>query len=624
MEKKQPDIKIFVSHRIDKECETIDNPMYVNVRCGAVYDTRENVTMLGDNTGDNISEKRNSFCELTVMYWAWKNVEADYYGLCHYRRYLSFSKHTEKIIARNYLDSNVTKEFELDNEKQILNKLSNCDILACYPEDIRKDPGVIQKSVYEMCKNRIGDYDLKGVDETIRLINERWPQYSAAAAEYFRSPYAQFYNCFIMKKKFFHDMCEFVFDILFELEHRLDTTYYNQSNQRMLGFMGEHLLGIYYYYQKNQPINIKYTDLVYIHKPEKTPALNPAFANRNVPIVCMCSNYYVPYFAVLLKSLLLSMNSENNYDVIVLHKEMELSKQRDLLNMINHYDNVSLRFVSPHREFEGTDLYIAASCYAEEAYYRVMVPWILDNYEKAITLDCDLIFQNDPAQLLDISFSDDECIAGVKDVAYQGWYKTQLKQQAYVQEKLKLENPLNYINTGVLVMDLTKIRAKLTKNDMLNQVTSNKYQIQEQDALNVIFEKNFKYLEIAWNYYVKVNPVIDNWIEYAPISYKKAYEEAGKEPFIIHYASNPKPWDNPEIPYASHFWRIARETPYYEQLIYRSMIGLSQMKLYSNHNYFRIFCDKLLPRGSKRRKCISECMSQGKFLFNFVSRIYNK
>lgn len=80
-ENKKPDIKIFVSHRIDLDAETIDNPLYVNVRCGAVFDKRENVDMLGDDTGDNISEKRDMYNELTVQYWAWKNVEADYYGL---------------------------------------------------------------------------------------------------------------------------------------------------------------------------------------------------------------------------------------------------------------------------------------------------------------------------------------------------------------------------------------------------------------------------------------------------------------------------------------------------------------------------------------------------------------
>ncbi len=86
----KPVIKIFVSHRIDQVSETIDNPLYVNVRCGAVYDNRNPEAyghIPGDNTGDNISEKKYKYSELTVQYWAWKNQEADYYGLCHYRRY---------------------------------------------------------------------------------------------------------------------------------------------------------------------------------------------------------------------------------------------------------------------------------------------------------------------------------------------------------------------------------------------------------------------------------------------------------------------------------------------------------------------------------------------------------
>ncbi len=98
----KPDIKIFVSHRIDLDSETIDNPLYIPVRCGAVYDERENVDMLGDDTGDNISEKRNSFCELTVLYWAWKNVKADYYGLCQDCRYLVFTDKLHKVDSNNW------------------------------------------------------------------------------------------------------------------------------------------------------------------------------------------------------------------------------------------------------------------------------------------------------------------------------------------------------------------------------------------------------------------------------------------------------------------------------------------------------------------------------------------
>ena len=47
--------------------------------------------MLHDDEGENISDKNPMYCELTAQYWAWKNLDADYYGFCHYRRYFNFS-----------------------------------------------------------------------------------------------------------------------------------------------------------------------------------------------------------------------------------------------------------------------------------------------------------------------------------------------------------------------------------------------------------------------------------------------------------------------------------------------------------------------------------------------------
>ena len=67
-----PDISIFVSRRIDVNIMAVDNPLYRPMRCGAVFDTARNSAYAGDNTGNNISNKRLSYCELTVQYWAWK------------------------------------------------------------------------------------------------------------------------------------------------------------------------------------------------------------------------------------------------------------------------------------------------------------------------------------------------------------------------------------------------------------------------------------------------------------------------------------------------------------------------------------------------------------------------
>ena len=86
-------IRIFSTQRIDLNSFLIDNEQITPIRCGAVYDDRK-TKIIGDDTGDNISEKRNSYCELTTQYWAWKNIDADYYGFMHYRRYFNFNEET--------------------------------------------------------------------------------------------------------------------------------------------------------------------------------------------------------------------------------------------------------------------------------------------------------------------------------------------------------------------------------------------------------------------------------------------------------------------------------------------------------------------------------------------------
>ena len=112
----KPDIKIFVSHRIDLDSETIDNPLYIPVRCGAVYDERENVTMLGDDTGDNISDRKFTYGNLTLQYWAWKNIKADYYGIGSYNQYLSFSENKYKESAEGLVIDPALRNSSIKNK----------------------------------------------------------------------------------------------------------------------------------------------------------------------------------------------------------------------------------------------------------------------------------------------------------------------------------------------------------------------------------------------------------------------------------------------------------------------------------------------------------------------------
>ena len=81
-------LKIFVA--TNKPCEVPHDGVHVPVQVGrSVSDY--SLDMIGDDTGDNISDKNRTYCEMTAQYWAWKNVkDVDYIGFCHYRRFFNY------------------------------------------------------------------------------------------------------------------------------------------------------------------------------------------------------------------------------------------------------------------------------------------------------------------------------------------------------------------------------------------------------------------------------------------------------------------------------------------------------------------------------------------------------
>ena len=114
---------------------------------------KEDLGYIGDNTGDNISEKNPNYCELTGLYWAWKNLDCEYIGLCHYRRY--FAHKAKSNSLKDKQQSILTKqdyELLLQQYDVILPKKRNY-----YIETVR--------SQYEHAHNK---RDLDEVENIIR------------------------------------------------------------------------------------------------------------------------------------------------------------------------------------------------------------------------------------------------------------------------------------------------------------------------------------------------------------------------------------------------------------------------------------------------------------------------
>ncbi len=248
-----PDIKIFVSHRIDVNSILIDNPLYLPVRCGAVFDKEKPRAIQGDNSGDNISARRKSFCEFTVQYWAWKNMDADYYGLCHYRRYLSFSdkrfRTDEFGLVRDPILCPISIErYALADLQKMQDEIGSCDAVVGEPSPVKRRwiKGGHPKTVWQLWAAQDGTFfETKNREMVLELIDSMMPEYSQSAREYFASDGHRGYNCYVLRRDLFVRLCEMQFPILFEVEKRINTTGYTDLMKRTPAFLGEMLYGVF-------------------------------------------------------------------------------------------------------------------------------------------------------------------------------------------------------------------------------------------------------------------------------------------------------------------------------------------------------------------------------------------
>ena len=218
------DIKIIVATH--KKYQMPEDELYLPLHVGC--EGKENIGYVGDNTGDNISLKNSSFCELTGLYWAWKNLSADYIGLSHYRRHFTCCK-------------NIPKKEE-DKFKVLLTKeqanilLEKVDIIL---PKIRK---YYIENLYDHYKHTMY---IETLDETRKIIEEQCPEYLKEFDKLHKRTSAHMFNMFIMKKEYLDKYCTWLFNILFELEKRIDPKQYDSFHARYLGRISELLLDVW-------------------------------------------------------------------------------------------------------------------------------------------------------------------------------------------------------------------------------------------------------------------------------------------------------------------------------------------------------------------------------------------
>lgn len=199
-----------------------DKDLYLPVLVGATKNYKNGIEYQRDDQGDNISYKNPNYNELTAIYWAWKNLDADVIGLVHYRRLFSTSRKREldNILNRNDIES------LLDKAPIILPKKRNYYIETNYSHYVHahhKEP----------------------LDETRKVIQKNYPKYLNAFDSVMKQKSAHMFNMFIMKNKEFKQYASWLFDILFEVEKNIDISDYSVQEARVFGYISELLLDVW-------------------------------------------------------------------------------------------------------------------------------------------------------------------------------------------------------------------------------------------------------------------------------------------------------------------------------------------------------------------------------------------
>ena len=217
------DIKILVATH--KPYWMPDDDVYLPLHVGR--EGKQYLGFIGDNTGDNISIKNPNYCELTSLYWAWKNLDCDYIGLCHYRRYFSDGSNSSGIESkRKSILKRADYEKLLNQYDVILPKKRNY-----YIETVR--------SQYEHAHNK------RDLDVVEKIIEEHYPEYSQTFSETMNKTSLYITNMFVMRKRIFDEYCKWLFGILFKLEQRIDISQYDTYQARVFGFLGERLFNVW-------------------------------------------------------------------------------------------------------------------------------------------------------------------------------------------------------------------------------------------------------------------------------------------------------------------------------------------------------------------------------------------
>ena len=613
------DVRIFISAH--KPVDLFDSSILQPVQVGcALRGDRFNWSFY-DDEGNNISDQNAMYCELTTQYWAWKNTQSDYVGFCHYRRYFDFNpeRHAENEygeIMDSFIDASSQAEYCLD-DASISAFVKQYDVVTTERKDICAylGKGATLRSQYDAADKLY----VEDLDKIVAILKKQHPEYGQDADAFLAGHIGRFCNMFIMKREIFNDYCAWLFPLLEEFVATTDMSLYSVEGVRTPGHLAERLLNIYLLHHERVNTGWKMAEVQCVHftNPDyhdELPLLSGGEDKRPlIPVVFASDNNYVPMLTTTIYSALRNASTEYHYDVVVLHKDIFGDNQAQMRSFLAQFDNATLRFCDVSQIIDQYELTTNNPHISVETYYRFLIQKLLPYYNKVLYLDSDLIVKGDIAELYNTELGDN-LLAAAHDIDFLGNLNVKDgKRMKYAKTVLKMDNPYDYFQAGVLVLNTRAMRELHPMETWLEYASNDAYIYNDQDVLNVCCEGRVTWLDYDWNVMIDCNGRIANVFSFAPAASFKAFNDSRNHERIVHYAGFEKPWKFPTCDRSALYWEYARKTPYYEKLL--SMLGgmgggssnsalLLHERAINIDSPVRRFIDPIMPVGSARREMI--------------------
>jgi len=292
-----------------------------------------------------------------------------------------------------------------------------------------------------------------------------------------------------------------------------------------------------------------------------------------IPIALATDENYAMPTAVAMTSILENAAKNTFYDFYILVPADFSTRTAQKMALIKvAYPHCNIHFIDMKDSF--SDTLMRLSHITKPTCYRLLLGEILLQYEKCIYLDSDIIVCTDLAELFSTDL-EGYYLGGIKDIDFNDPFQNH--DERYKETGLSAES--SYINTGVLLMNLKKIRQDGMIETFLREIKKG-YLFSDQDVLNITCLNKIRHLPVKYNLmsYLFLFPDRKPYLIYQ----EGEFDEAKNNPMIIHYAAHLKPW---------LYYGLIFDAAWYK---YFSISVFKSQKLKRRNGKFKIFCDKIL------------------------------